>query len=138
MVYALTLNNTRGAKPPVMFVNAGELRYDIYGGAFTKNDQLTASPFTDSFLYIPDVPLSVVAQVLPGLNGVGAPAKRELLEAREAERYARGDVSGRYQKWLEQMHRYSGENQRRAQENLTLGYVTNDVRCMPPRIPDPY
>jgi hypothetical protein len=27
----------------------GGLRFDIYAGPFTKNDQLTASPFTDAF-----------------------------------------------------------------------------------------
>lgn len=128
MPYALTINNTRVNVPNIILTNAGELRYDIFAGAFDKNDQLTALPFADSFLYIPNVTLAVAAQVLPGLNKDGENDRRALdfvaLE-REAERYARGDVSGRYNAWLAEM---SGRRvMTRDDENLTLGYVTTDV-----------
>ncbi|KAJ7905761.1 5'-nucleotidase [Mycena olivaceomarginata] len=72
MPIALTVNNTRASVPNIMITNSGSLRFDIYAGPFTKNDQLTASSFADSFLYIPNVPFSVANAVLPALNGAGA------------------------------------------------------------------
>ncbi|KAH8977055.1 Metallo-dependent phosphatase-like protein [Lactarius hatsudake] len=121
---ALTVNNTRANIPNIIITNSGGLRFDIYSGPFTKNDQLTASPFTDAFVFIAGVPLSVASAVLPALNGEGANGRRELTEA--AERYARGDVETRYRLWLEDMHARAGP-ERRAAQNLTLGYVTQDA-----------
>ncbi|KAH9058231.1 Metallo-dependent phosphatase-like protein [Lactarius vividus] len=121
---ALTVNNTRANIPNIIITNSGGLRFDIYSGPFTKNDQLTASPFTDAFVFIAGVPLSVASAVLPALNGEGANGRRELAEA--AERYARGDVETRYRHWLEEMHARAGP-ERRAAQNLTLGYVTQDA-----------
>ncbi|KAI9441822.1 Metallo-dependent phosphatase-like protein [Lactarius indigo] len=121
---ALTVNNTRANIPNIIITNSGGLRFDIYAGPFTKNDQLTASPFTDAFVFIADVPLTVASAVLPALNGEGANGRRELAEA--AERYARGDVETRYRLWLEEMHARAGP-ERRAAQNLTLGYVTKDA-----------
>jgi len=111
-----------------MITNTGSQRFDIYAGPFTKNDQLTSSPFTDQFLFIPDIPFSVANQILPSLNKHGADQRRSLfdeLEGREHELYARGHVDRRYNEWLEEMDRRGGE-QRRAAGNLTLGYVTHD------------
>ncbi|KAH8995902.1 Metallo-dependent phosphatase-like protein [Lactarius akahatsu] len=121
---ALTVNNTRANIPKIIITNSGGLRFDIYAGPFTKNDQLTASPFTDAFVFIAGVPLSVASAVLPALNGEGANERRELAEA--AERYARGDVETRYRFWLEEMYARAGP-ERRAAQNLTLGYVTKDA-----------
>ncbi|KAH9042283.1 5'-nucleotidase, partial [Lactarius hengduanensis] len=121
---ALTVNNTRANIPNVIIANPGGLRFDIYAGPFTKNDQLTASPFTNAFVFIAGVPLGVARAVLPALNGEGANGRRELAEA--AERYARGDVETRYRLWLEDMHARA-EPERRAAQNLTLGYVTKDA-----------
>ena len=128
MSYALTLNNTRGAIPNIMITNSGSQRFDVYSGPFTKNDQLTASPFKDPFLYIPDVPLSVAKQVLPTLNQDGANNRRELIERGFDEAYARGEVDMVYRAWLEDMDRKSNGPARRAMQNSTLGYVTHDVR----------
>ncbi|KAH9018806.1 Metallo-dependent phosphatase-like protein [Lactarius deliciosus] len=121
---ALTVNNTRANIPNIIITNSGGLRFDIYSGPFTKNDQLTASPFTDAFVFIAGVPLSVASAVLPALNGEGANGRRALTEA--AERYARGDVETRYRFWLEEMYAHAGP-ERRAAQNLTLGYVTKDA-----------
>jgi hypothetical protein len=111
-----------------MITNSGSQRFDVYAGAFTKNDQLTASPFTDSFLFIPNVTFSLAKQVLPKLNGVGATSRRSLpeLEERDAILYGKGYVDKRYMEWLEEMDRRGGV-ERRAAQNLTLGYVTQDV-----------
>ncbi|KAH9917217.1 Metallo-dependent phosphatase-like protein [Amylocystis lapponica] len=142
MPYALTINNSRISIPNLMFVNGGELRFDVLAGPFTKNDQLTSAPFTDSFLYIPNITLGVATQVLPALDGGGWPDRREQHAARETEQYARGDVGMRYNAWLEEMHRRAVAHGRRAQENLTLGYVTSDtcpgVGDDTPHTPMPY
>ena len=55
MPVALSINNTRANIPNIMITNSGSQRFDLYGGPFTKNDQLTASPFADAFLFIPTI-----------------------------------------------------------------------------------
>ncbi|KAF8161382.1 Metallo-dependent phosphatase-like protein [Crassisporium funariophilum] len=122
---ALAINNTRASIPNIMITNSGSQRFDIYAGSFTKNDQLTASPFADAFLFIPNVPFSVAEQVLPALNNAGA-NERRALEEREEELYARGYVDMVYQKWLEEMDERHDGIERRSAKNLTLGYVTDD------------
>ncbi|KAI0753174.1 Metallo-dependent phosphatase-like protein [Daedaleopsis nitida] len=126
MKFALTVNNPRTAVPNVMITNSGSQRFDLYAGPFTKNDQLTSSPFADAFLYIPEVPLAVARQVLPTLNNAGANERRAAVEAWERDRYARGDVDMRYMAWLEEMDRKSNGPERRAANNATIGYVTHD------------
>ncbi|KAL0955634.1 hypothetical protein HGRIS_001867 [Hohenbuehelia grisea] len=126
---ATAINNTRASIPKLMITNSGSQRFDIYAGPFTKNDQLTSSPFADHFLFIPNVTFSAASQVLPALNHAGADQRRsvrEELERREREMYARGYVDRRYNEWLEEMDRRSGA-ERRAAGNLTLGYVTTDA-----------
>ncbi|KAG5643195.1 hypothetical protein DXG03_001355 [Asterophora parasitica] len=125
---ALAINNTRASIPNYIIANSGSQRFDIYAGAFTKNDQLTSSPFTDAFLYIPSIPLSLAKQVLTSLNGAGLSQRRDLvdLKARESHLYGIGDVRKRYLEWLEEMDKRHGL-ERRAAANLTLGYVTNDA-----------
>lgn len=108
-----------------MITNSASLRFDIYSGSFTKNDQLTVSPFVDSFLFIPDVPLSVASSVLSTLNRDGSQNRRSL-EQREEDLYGLGYVERRYRRWLEEMDRRHGK-ERRATGNQTLGYVTHDV-----------
>ncbi|KAI0645155.1 Metallo-dependent phosphatase-like protein [Trametes meyenii] len=125
MPYALTLDNPRAGVPSIMITNSGSQRFDVYAGPFSKNDQLTASPFADAFLYIPDVPFAVARQVLPTLNNAGA-NERRALEDRERALYARGEVDARYLRWLEDMDRRSNGPERRAAQNATLGYVTHD------------
>ena len=130
MPVALTINNTRANIPNIMITNSGSQRFDVYAGPFTKNDQLTASPFTDAFLFIPNVTAGVAKQVLPALNGQGAEERRrefvEMLDRRETELYKKGHVDMIYRKWLEEMDRRDGV-ERRTAKNLTLGYVTQDV-----------
>ncbi|KAJ7172261.1 Metallo-dependent phosphatase-like protein [Mycena filopes] len=129
MPVAFSPNNSRASLPNIMITNSGSLRFDIYAGPFTKNDQLTASPFADSFLYIPNVPFAAANAVLPALNGAGADERRRD-ETVEAELWARGYVGTRYTEWLEEMYRRDveqGGEARRAAANLTLGYVTSDA-----------
>lgn len=125
---ALAINNTRASIPNIMITNSGSQRFDIYAGSFTKNDQLTASPFADAFLFIPNVTFSVANQVLPTLNNAGANERRAMMEAREHELYGRGYVDTVYSKWVEEMDKKNDGMARRTAQNLTLGYVTTDVR----------
>lgn len=109
-----------------MITNSGSQRFNLYAGPFTKNDQLTASPFADAFLYIADIPASIAKQVLPTLNKAGSNQRRGL-EEREQEMYGRGYVDMVYMRWLEEMDKRNDGIDRRAAQNLTLGYVTADV-----------
>ncbi|KIJ66131.1 hypothetical protein HYDPIDRAFT_174819 [Hydnomerulius pinastri MD-312] len=123
---ALAINNTRDGTPNIMITNSGSQRFNVFKGPFTKNDQLTASPFDDSFLYIPNVTFSIANQVLPALNNAGADEKRKR-DVIEKELWGRGHVESRYSAWLEEMDRRAGLGRRTATAgNLTLGYVTTD------------
>ncbi|KAF7311518.1 Metallophos domain-containing protein [Mycena kentingensis (nom. inval.)] len=124
MPYALTVNNSRASNPNIMITNSGSLRFDIYAGPFTKNDQLTASPFADTFLFV-SVPFGAASQVLPTLNNAGA-ANRRRNEELEATLWARGYVETRYRDWLADQYRRTAET-RRSAANLTVGYVTQDA-----------
>jgi hypothetical protein len=129
MPVALTVNNTRASVPNIMIINSGALRFDIYAGPFTKNDQLTVLSYADPFLYIPNVPFSVAKGVLPALNGAGTNHRRRD-EAVEAELWARGYVGTRYREWMEDMVRRNSEldgQARFAVAKLTPGYVTTDA-----------
>ncbi|KAH0828973.1 Metallo-dependent phosphatase-like protein [Lanmaoa asiatica] len=118
---ALAVNNTRTAIPNIIITDSGTLRFDVFKGPFTKNDQLTAAPYTDSFLYIPNVMASVAKQVLPALNQ-GSTSKRSELQK---ELWGRGHVESRYRTWLEDMERRQ-VGQTTNTTNQTLGYVTTD------------
>ncbi|KAF8557876.1 hypothetical protein OG21DRAFT_1406257 [Imleria badia] len=115
---ALAINNSRAGIPNIIITNADELRFNVFAGPFTKNDQLTAAPFTDSFYYIPNVTFSAANQVLPALNS-GSASKRS-----EVELWGRGHVEGRYRNWLQDMDKR--QIQMANATNLTLGYVTTD------------
>ena len=123
---ALAINNTRAGIPNIIIANSGELRFNVFQGPFTKNDQLTAAPFTDSFLYIPNITASIANQVLPALNGGSSSKRSEVHNLLWARRRA----ETRYRAWLEGMDRrevvYTTDT-----TNLTLGYVTTDVRRLP-------
>ncbi|KAJ7921958.1 Metallo-dependent phosphatase-like protein [Mycena leptocephala] len=129
MPVAPTVNNTRASIPNIMITNSGSLRFDIYAGPFTKNNQLTVLSYADPFLYIPNVPFSVANGVLPALNGAGM-NHRKSDEAVEAELWTRGYVGTRYREWMEDMARRNAEvdgQARFALAKLTPGYVTTDA-----------
>ena len=120
---ALAINNTRAGIPNIIIGDSGELRYSVFQGPFTKNDQLTAAPYTDSFLYIPDVLASIANQVLPALNGGSSSKRSEVHDVL----WARGHVETRFRAWLEEMDKQQAVYTTNT-TNLTLGYVTTDVR----------
>jgi hypothetical protein len=126
---ALAVNNSRANLPKIIIANSGVLRFDVLAGTFTQNDQLTASPFNDGFEYISAVPLGIAKAVLSKLNKQGTSSKRDVFSPADAAgSYGRGDVNGLYGRWVAEMYSRAGA-ERRAAANLTLGYVTQDVRC---------
>ncbi|BGP26851.1 5'-Nucleotidase/apyrase family protein [Rhodotorula toruloides] len=56
---------------PYTLLNTGSVRFDLLKGNFTRGDQWIMLPFTNSFLYIPAVPLALASRVLHYLNVVG-------------------------------------------------------------------
>ncbi|PBK99157.1 hypothetical protein ARMGADRAFT_1007757 [Armillaria gallica] len=123
--YALSVNSGRADIPNYILVNSGSQRFDLYAGTFTKNDQLTASPFTDTFLYIPEVTRKAALDTLQMMNENGSQNRKRSL-VREEELYRRGDVRARYMDWLSDMDQRSFGLGSRIADNLTLGYVTKD------------
>lgn len=147
---ALAVNNSRADTPHIVIANSGGLRFDLYEGPFTKTDALSDQPWHNGFFYIPNVTLDDALQVLPVLNGDTSSASRRRSEGdsemqwrriheesvresmqerarkREQEKWARGDITLRYNRWLQDMDKRAGAL-RRDTGNLTLGYVTTDV-----------
>jgi 2',3'-cyclic-nucleotide 2'-phosphodiesterase (5'-nucleotidase family) len=125
---AISVNNTRSNITNYVIVQAGSQRYDIFAGPFTKNDKLTASPFSNGIVYIPEVRLGDAEAVLPVLNGdenatvSSGVVARALEKRRVTEELHHGGA--RYKNWLEEMDKRNGEL--RTAGNLTLGYVTQD------------
>jgi hypothetical protein len=72
------INETRQAIPRYIISNTGGIRFDLYKGPFTYDDQFIVSPFTDAFLYVPEVPCGLASTVLDSLNNAGASEKRSL------------------------------------------------------------
>ena len=126
--FVLAINNTRASVPNIIITNSGAQRFDLYAGPFTKNDQLTATPFIDLFKFIPNVAFSVANEVLPSLNNAGANKRRAFQEVLQERGNKLHDVDRVYRKWLEEMDRRN-QIELRVATNLTLGYVTTDVRC---------
>ncbi|KZV66464.1 hypothetical protein PENSPDRAFT_612591 [Peniophora sp. CONT] len=118
---SLSVNNTRASEiPAYILVQSGGLRFDVFKGSFTKNDQLTASPFTNAFVYIANVTLNQGQKVLAGLNGDTTVARRSLERNLGEEKY-----EARYHEWVRDMAD-AHFAKRDVAENLTLGYVTQD------------
>ncbi|KAK0497261.1 Metallo-dependent phosphatase-like protein [Armillaria luteobubalina] len=123
--YAISVNNSRADIPNYLLINTGGQRFDIYAGPFTKNDQFTVEPYTNTFFYVPEVPLSAALDTLQTMSENGEETRKRSLE-REEELYRRGDVRARYMDWLSEMNQRFLGLERRDTNNLTLGYVTTD------------
>lgn len=54
--------------PPLVAINTGGIRADVFKGVFTVNDQFIALPFANRFLFVPDVPHSTASKLLHLLN----------------------------------------------------------------------
>ncbi|EJD02035.1 uncharacterized protein FOMMEDRAFT_168595 [Fomitiporia mediterranea MF3/22] len=137
---ALRANTTQKNTPAIFLANSGSQRFDIFKGVFTKNDQLTASPFHDPFGFVGGVQYGIAKQVVEILNkkkGMDGKRKRSTEENREwiKESFEMGDVEAIYRTWLEDMDlrdrvlSMSADELEGRDDNSTLktlGYVTND------------
>ncbi|KAG9312320.1 Metallo-dependent phosphatase-like protein [Chiua virens] len=117
---ALAVNNPRAGTPNLIICNSEEVRYNLFQGPFTKNDQLTAVPFTDSFLYIPDITAGVANQVLTTLKVKTTTSRSEV----DQDLRGRGYAESRYRAWLEEMN--TRQLSPGARDGTTPGYVTKD------------
>ncbi|KAI5987669.1 5'-nucleotidase [Pisolithus albus] len=122
---ALKINNSRAEIPSVFISNSGDLRFDIFKGPFTKNDQLTAVPYSDQFLYIPGVTLQVANQVLPALNKPSSTSSKQKRAEFQGKLWELGYVDNRFQTWLGEMEAHSGHKSP-GNDEVTFGYVTVD------------
>jgi len=107
------IKNPSRPHPPLIVINTGALRFDVLAGSFTANDQLITMPFSNTFLYVPDVPRSIAEQFLTAINQVGVARSRAgsqrmrrnmegWWEVEKDEGYHLGkDVEEHYRGWLE-------------------------------------
>jgi hypothetical protein len=63
-VRAVVVNPERKDKARLILGNTGGIRFDVYKGPFTYDDNFIVSPFRDVFLYIPDVPYAAAKGLL--------------------------------------------------------------------------
>lgn len=104
---ALKINNSRADIPSLFIATSGDLRFDIFKGPFTKNDQLTASPYPDQFLYISGVTLRVANQVLPAFNKSSTTSLKQKRTEMDAKSWELGYVDNRFQTWLGETERHT-------------------------------
>ncbi|BGP19123.1 hypothetical protein JCM10213_005636 [Rhodosporidiobolus nylandii] len=70
-VLPLLIRREDRPQKPYTLLNTGSIRFDVFKGEFTRNDQWIILPFTNNFLYIPSVPLPLARKLLHYLNLVG-------------------------------------------------------------------
>jgi hypothetical protein len=64
----VVVNKTRSAIPRIILHEGGNVRYDLVQGPFTYDDLFVVVPFKNTYRFIPDVPYTNAAQILPILN----------------------------------------------------------------------
>jgi 2',3'-cyclic-nucleotide 2'-phosphodiesterase (5'-nucleotidase family) len=122
-------SNRTGSGPAMFMTNSGSLRFDVYEGPFTRNDQYTVSPFTDSFRFISNITLADAVAAFNALNNPSSSARRQETELTQhydvVKGYGKGNVDEIFKDWLKKMEQ-KVDLERRGMNNLTLGYVTQD------------
>ncbi|KAL7625620.1 hypothetical protein AAE478_004840 [Parahypoxylon ruwenzoriense] len=115
------VNESRRDTPRYIIANTGSVRFDMYKGPFTYDDQFIVSPFRDIFLYIPEVPYGLASTLFDSLNNAGASRKRNVGVV-SAERDICVDPSN-----LGTMEYYGSPGiTRRQVVDLVPGYTTSD------------
>ncbi|POR39355.1 Uncharacterized protein TPAR_00423 [Tolypocladium paradoxum] len=120
-VSAVVLNKTRADKARIIIGNTGAIRFDLYKGPFTYDDNFIVSPFRDVFLYIPDVPFDKASKVLTTLNK-GFNGKRDLVSMAVPRDSCTDPTLGYLTR--REMREFRGVVRR--QEVVVPGYVTSD------------
>jgi hypothetical protein len=67
-VLETVVKNPTRPHPPLIVVNTGAMRFDIFAGNFTVNDELITMPFSNTFMYVPDVPRSIAEEFVRTMN----------------------------------------------------------------------
>ncbi|KAG2141993.1 Metallo-dependent phosphatase-like protein [Suillus cothurnatus] len=106
--YALAINNTRNSIPNIIIINSWALRFDLFKGSFTKNDQITIMQYKDTFVYIANVTSGVANQVLLALNNP------------KSMNWKRDETEDQL------LNREIDDTRDGAANNWTFGYVTKD------------
>jgi len=63
IVPEIIVNPERADIPHVILFNSGAIRFDIFKGRFTRDSALIATPFSNVFKYLPDVPYRLAKAV---------------------------------------------------------------------------
>ncbi|KAG2141185.1 Metallo-dependent phosphatase-like protein [Suillus bovinus] len=119
--YALAINNTRDSIPNIIIINSWALRFDLYKGSFTKNDQLTIMQYKDTFLYIANVTSSIANQVLPALDSPAVMKRRR--DETQAEFFSHEIDDTWDGAWSEEI---DDGGQEATSGDWSFGYVTKD------------
>ncbi|OWT39813.1 vacuolar protein [Cryptococcus neoformans Bt1] len=119
----------------IIIGNAGSLRFDLFQGVFDRNDELTVSPFTSSFLYT-RLPASLARNITDQMNRAGASklvSKSPATPYEEEQRVKRIHDRWLYEQWraYELENAYEGDTQKVMVDKgkdkpRTLGHVTKD------------
>ncbi|KWU42710.1 hypothetical protein RHOSPDRAFT_20722, partial [Rhodotorula sp. JG-1b] len=121
----------QGRGEPYVVLNTGSIRFDIFKGPFTRNDQWIILPFTNAFLYVPAVPRSLASKLLRYLNLVGEHGliehayRRSVLRAKTTSSEDDGDYPEPEESSLADSQ-FDNEGARRPRRRPTEGYVTLD------------
>lgn len=132
-VIPTTVRDPKRKGPRVFIAQSGSLRFNVFRGIFDRNDELTVSPFENTFAYV-SLPSRLAKRITAQLNLAG-PSRLVPTSA-----YAWQDdeqVDRIYNRWLSsQWHEHSvinalqnghGQVAFSTHSNLTLGYVTRDA-----------
>ncbi|KAH9989038.1 Ser/Thr protein phosphatase family protein [Xylariaceae sp. FL0662B] len=124
----VVINETRRETPRYIISNTGSIRFDMYKGPYTYDDNFIISPFRDVFLYISEVPYDLASKLLGSLNDAGASQKRNLGRV-PVERDACVDpfITPHFEPKRGGMHTHTSLGVvRRQSVDLTPGYTTSD------------
>ncbi|KAK9475253.1 Metallo-dependent phosphatase-like protein [Dipodascopsis tothii] len=115
----------------LIFINSGSLRFDMYGGQFTVDSGYIVSPFSNQWLYIPDMDYRVARAILAQLNDLDYILGLELATSVSRTLKVRAQNLGAdfdrkvYETVRAQQIAYNPDD-----ELLTTGYLTIDDKGM--------
>ncbi|KAI1414217.1 Metallo-dependent phosphatase-like protein [Hypoxylon sp. FL1857] len=119
------VNESRKDIPRYIIANTGSVRFDMYKGPFTYDDQFIVSPFLDHFLYIPEVPYATASNLLQSLNNAGASQKRNVGVMPVERDICVDPPSGHFPKAARGEHQFPSITRRQVVD-LVPGYTTKD------------
>ncbi|KIR42954.1 vacuolar protein [Cryptococcus deuterogattii 99/473] len=119
----------------IIIGNAGSLRFDLFQGVFDRNDELTVSPFTSSFLYT-RLPASLARNITDQMNRAGASkfmSTSPVTPYEEEQRVKRIHDRWMYEQWQAYEREITQEGgtqkvmvDKGKDKPRTLGHVTRD------------